>query len=124
MATDSYFVVFTAHIDRWKRPENFPHKVHVKDVFDNVESIEHLQFLVNDKFLKLVASNGIVVIKNEDEPMEEGKITFDKRIFVPWHMITYMELDVKHIAPKPASLAELLVPPAISSGDKAPETVN
>ena len=124
MATDSYFVIFTAHVDERRRPENFPHKVHVKEVFDDVESIPHLQFLVNDKFLKLIASQGLVVLKNEDEPLEQGRITFDKRIYVPWHMITHMELDVKHIAPKPASLAELLVPPAISSGDKAPETVN
>jgi len=123
MATDSYFVTFTAHVDERRRPENFPHKVHVKEVFDDVESIPHLQFLVNDKFLKLIASQGLVVLKNEDEPLEQGRITFDKRIYVPWHMITHMELDVKHIA-KVVNPSELIIPPAINSEKKPPELVN
>lgn len=124
MATDSYYVVFTAYIDERKRPENFPREVHIKDVYDRVESVEHLQFLVNDRFTKLVLSAGLVVFKNEDEPEpEHGKITFDKRIFVPWHMITHMKLDVHHMPSKP-SVQDSIIPVTAVPVDPPKELVN
>lgn len=121
MPLTSYFVDFIAHVDERKRPENFPRVVHDKQVFE-VESIPHLQFVVNERFVKLVSQSGIVVFRNDDEPVDEGKITFDKRVFVPWHMITYMELDVKMVTTK-QDLQDSIVPGHILP-DKPKETVN
>lgn len=109
MATDRYLVKFTGYVDERKRPENFPHEVHVTDVYKDVENLEHLQALVNNRFIGLVSSAGLVVLKNEDEPPEEGKLTFDKRIFVPWHMITHMTLAVKHM-PAPLRPQDSIIP--------------
>ena len=111
--TDSYFVDFTAFIDERKRPEGFPKTIHIKDTYDSVESIPHLQFLVNERFVKLANSAGLVVMKDDDEPIDEGKITFDKRLFVPWHMITHMKLDVFHIPAKPSMVQDSIVPTSL-----------
>jgi hypothetical protein len=121
---DSYFVVFNAHIDELRRPENFPHVVKIKDVYNDVENIPHLQFLVNDRFTKLVISAGLVVMKNEDEPVEEGKITFDKRVFVPWHMITHMTLDVHHMPAKQVRPQDSIVPTSNTPTEPTKELVN
>lgn len=119
----SYFADFIAHIDERKRPENFPHVVHVKEVYDSVESLAHLQFLVNDKFIKLVSSGGLVVVK-EDEILDEGKISFDKRVFVPWHMITHMELDVHHIPEKPRQHDSIVPPSSLPPEKPEKETIH
>lgn len=117
MARDSYFVKFTGYIDELRRPENFPHEVHVTEVYNEVESLQHLQFLVNDRFIKLATSAGLVVLKNEDEPSEEGKLTFDKRIFIPWHMITYMTMDVKYM-PAKYQPQESIIPSTVAPEEK------
>lgn len=121
MALSSYFVDFIAYIDERKRPENFPHEIHDKQVFE-VESIPHLQFVVNERFIKLVSSSGMVVLKNEADITEEGKVSFDKRVFVPWHMITHMELKVD-MMPAAPSVQDSIVPGHITP-DKPKELVN
>jgi hypothetical protein len=124
MATDSYFIEFTAFIDERKRPENFPRKVHIRETYNDIESIPHLQFKVNDRFINLIQSSGLVVMKNEDEPVDEGKVTFNKRVFVPWHMITHMELDVFHIPPKQVTSQDSIVPPSPTPPAPTKELVN
>jgi hypothetical protein len=119
-----YFVTFTGHIDELRRPENFPNKIFIKKLYDNVESTQHLQFLVNEEFIKIISGPGLVVLKNEDEPLEEGRVTFDKRVYVPFHMITYLELDVQHMQEKPRSTVDLLVPPPVVPPEPVPEQVN
>jgi hypothetical protein len=121
--SSSYFVDFTGYIDERKRPEGFPKQVHVKDVYDSIESIIHLQAVVNTRFIDLIKAAGLVVLKDEDEPIETGHITFDKRIFVPWHMITHMTLDVKHI-PNQAGPEDLLIPLTTEPDKKPKEVVN
>ena len=110
MPTDSYFVDFTAFIDERKRPEGFPKAIHIKDAYNNIESLEHLQYKVNERFVKLISGTGLVVLKDEDEVIDEGKITFDKRIYVPWHMITHMTLDVFHIPASLSTVQDSIVP--------------
>ena len=122
MALSSYFVDFTAYIDERKRPENFPHVIHDKQVLKDVESIPHLQFLVNERFIKLVSAVGIVAMKDEDI-VDEGVITFDRRVFVPWHMITHMKLDV-NILPPPKSTQDSVVPGHIIPGEPPKELLN
>lgn len=97
----NYFVVFTAHIDERKRPEGFPKEVYVKEQYNDCQSADHIKVIVNDRFIKLVTSAGLVVLKNPDEPLEENIFTFDKRVFVPWHMITHLYVDVEQLVMPP-----------------------
>jgi hypothetical protein len=106
----SYFVDFTAYVDERRRPENFPHEVHVQETFENVESIAQLQYLVNDKFIKLVSSAGLIVLKDPDEPLPSGVVTFDRRIFVNWSLLTHMSVSVKLIADPLVTTQDNLIP--------------
>jgi hypothetical protein len=124
MPTDSYFVDFTAFIDERKRPEGFPKAIHIKDAYNNIESLEHLQYKVNERFVKLISGTGLVVLKDEDEIIDEGKITFDKRIYVPWHMITYMKLDVFHIPPSLSTVQDSIVPVSALPPEPTKDRVN
>ena len=121
MPFSTYFADFTAHIDERKRPEGFPHEIHDKQVFE-VESLQHLQFLVNERFIKLVSASGMVVLKDDTAIQDEGKLTFDKRVFVPWHMITHMTLDVNMMPAKPVA-QDSIVPDNIAP-DKQKEWKN
>ena len=122
MPFSSYFVDFTAHIDERRRPENFPRQIHDKKLWDKIESIPHLQHLVNERFIQLVSSAGMVVLKDEDEPLIDGAITFDRRVFVPWHLITHMTVDVK-LVNTPQIVQDSIVPGHIAP-DPPAERVN
>jgi hypothetical protein len=121
MPSSVYFVNFVGFIDERKRPEGFPRKINDKQVFE-VESLQHLQSMVNDRFIKLVSQSGLVVMKDDTEIQDENKLTFDKRVFVPWHMITHMVLEVNMMPVRPM-LQDSIVPDAITP-DKPKEWTN
>jgi hypothetical protein len=94
----NYFVRFTAHIDERKRPEGFPHEVYVDQTYENVEGgAQQIRQIANQRFLELAMANGLVVLKKQGETLEQELVTFDKRIYVPWHMITYMHMQVNQL---------------------------
>ncbi len=119
----SYFVDFTAYVDELRRPENFPHEVHVQETYSDVENTNHLQAIVNDRFIKMVASAGLVVLKDSSGILDSSIITFDKRRFVPWHMLTHMEVSVKLITEFP-NPQEPLLPIRLAPEPKQKEKVN
>lgn len=119
----SYFADFTAYVDARKRPENFPREVHVHETYGDVENIDHLKAIVNDRFIKMVSSAGLVVLKDPFDILDVSRVTFDKRRFVPWHMLTHMEVKVTLIA-EPASPQEPLLPIHLAPEPKAKEKVN
>jgi hypothetical protein len=90
-----YYVDYTAFVDERKRPENFPKQVHVVRILNSIQGTDHLKHEVNQVFLELVTSAGLVAMKDPNEIVEQGMVTFDKRFFVPWHMLTHMQVDVK-----------------------------
>lgn len=102
MPISTYFVNFIASIDERKRPENFPRQVYDRKVFE-VEDLQQLQAMVNRRFIELVSSSGMVVFKDETAIHDENKLTFDKRVFVPWHMITHMVLEVNMMPVRPVT---------------------
>jgi hypothetical protein len=121
--SSEYFVEFTAYVNERIRPEGFPREVKLQDTFLNVESTEHLQYLVNDRFVKLVTSAGLVVLKDPDAITTIGVITFDKRRFIPWHMLTHMEVKVVLI-PAQVRPQDSIVPPNSEPDKKPKELVN
>jgi hypothetical protein len=108
----NYFVKFTAPMDQRKRPENFPDEVSVVNLFYNVQNTEHLKQLVNQKFVELVTSAGLVVMKDPNAVIEQNMVSFDKRIFVPWHMLTSLTVEVKNLVEAPErNPQDSIVPP-------------
>lgn len=111
----NYFVRFTAHIDERKRPEGFPREVYVDQTYENVEGAQQIRNIANQRFLELAMANGIVTLKKQGETLDQELVTFDKRVYVPWHMITYMHMQVNQLvepSPKaPDQLAPEAVPP-------------
>jgi hypothetical protein len=95
-----YFFEFTAHIDRLRAPENFPREVYVKEQYYQLPNDDVVKELYNKRFQIMIANPGIVVFL-DDEPTIESKLNFDKRVFVPWHMITYFHGRIKLITPQP-----------------------
>jgi len=93
-----YYVRFTGHIDERKRPEGFPRSVIIDESY-SVENEAHLGQVVNERFKSLVQAPGIVVMKDANALVEHGIMTFDKRMYVPWHMITHFDAVIKLISP-------------------------
>jgi len=116
-----YFVRFAAHIDERKRPENFPKVVFIDETI-GVESIDQLSENVNRRFKGLVSAPGLVVLKDPNEVLDTNVMTFDKRVFVPWHMITHFEAFVNLLTapPTPDDPLNISVPAPVA--EPAPET--
>lgn len=106
-----YYVDYTAFIDERKRPENFPKLIHVVRILNNVHGVEQLKKDVNETFLELVQSAGLVAVKDPNEIVEQGMVTFDKRFFVPWHMLTHMQVDVKVLSRPEAVIPQAPIVP-------------
>lgn len=122
--TATYFVDFIGYMDERKRPEGFPHEVHILETYENVENTQHLQMIVNERFVKLVTSAGLVVLKDPSGIIETGIVTFDRRRFIPWHMLTHMELKVSIIPELSLQSQDSLTPVDPSPFKKLTEKVN
>jgi len=120
----SYFVDFTAYVNERIRPEGFPKELHIQESYENVESTSHLQMIVNDRFVKLVTSAGLVVLKDPTGIMDTSIITFDRRRFVPWHMLTHMELKVTLIPETNLQPQDSILPPELVTEPKKKVVVN
>ncbi len=95
-----YMLEFQAHIDESRRLEGFPKIVYIRELFQNVESDEHLKNVYNNRFKTLVGNPGIVVYM-EDEIIDASSLRFDQRIYIPWHMIAYFHGKATLITPAP-----------------------
>lgn len=116
----SYFVDFTAYVDQRKLPVGFPTEVHVLETYSDVENTAHLQAIVNDRFVKMVNSAGLVVLKDPTGIIDSSVISFDRRRFIPWHMLTHMELRVSLIPEPSEQSQDSLVPndPTVATKQK------
>jgi hypothetical protein len=106
-----YMIEWEAHIDERKRPENFPRSVFVREHYPQVESDEQLKQIFNARVKAMVVNPGLVVLP-DDEVLDLSKLTFDKRIYIPWHMITHFHGRVNLITPQslPEIPLESLIP--------------
>ena len=121
----NFFVHFIAHIDMRKKPDGFPHEVYVDETYE-AQDQKHLGQIVNKRFVDLVTSAGIVVMKNYTEMVDLSTLSFDKRVFVPWHMITHFEVTVNQLVEPqvPTPLDALIPEPTPEPAPKVPVTVN
>jgi hypothetical protein len=121
----SYVVEFTAYLDVHKKPDGFPPFVQIIESYDDVQSTEHLKLIVNTRVTSLATAPGLIVFKKPTEIIESGHITFDKRRFVPWHMITHMEMRVELIPEPIRNAPDAMIPIDRTPAEKKEkETVN
>ena len=98
----SYVVRFTGYIDERKRPENFPKTVEIIESYGQIETTDQLKMLVNSRVTDLAMAPGLIALKNPTSMIDTTHVAFNKRRFVPWHMITHLEMQVE-LSPEPAS---------------------
>jgi hypothetical protein len=114
-----YLFEFEAHIDERKRPEGFPKSVFVKEQYQGLDD-EKMVDLYNGRVKTMVMNPGLVVFP-ENKIIDSSKITFDQRIFVPWHMITHFHGRVVPLTPMiEGAPIDSLIPanPVITDADK------
>lgn len=93
-----FMMEWEAHIDERKRPENFPSSVFVREQYQNVESDEQLKQIYNARVKTMITNPGLIILP-DDETIDLSKLTFDQRMYIPWHMITHFHGRVKIVTP-------------------------
>ena len=98
----AYFFEFTAHIDETRRPKdvNFPKEVHIHETYDGIESKEQLVALFNERVTALTQRQAGIAVFPDASRMRDAEITFDQRIYIPWHMVTHFRGRVVPMAQK------------------------
>ena len=119
-----YLVQFVIHVDETKRPHdvNFKQEYYINHMlqFDNEE---HMGRTVNEIFQNYTRDPGLTVF--EDGGFDAGLPgvrNIGRRRFIPWHMITFMDANIKLIADVADTKLTLLEPGLLINEQK--ETVN
>lgn len=90
-----YHVRFTGRIDERKRPENFPKEIYVDAVYQ-VDSEEMLANEVNKDAIAFIKNQGMIIMLDPAQ-IQDSRVSFDKRLFIPMHMITSIGCVVKKL---------------------------
>lgn len=99
-----YLVELVGHVIERQRPEGFPKEVISSSLY-RAESDQVLANYVNSLVEKIVANGGFIVLK-PGVVLEESRMTFDQRIFVPIHMISYYEARVHPLSQEMVDAAD------------------
>lgn len=107
-----YLFEFVAHIDERKRPEGFPREVFIREQYQGLETDEQVKDFYNQRVKTMLVNPGLIVFLNEAEVIQTS-LTFDQRVFIPWHMITHFHGRAKLMTtPSIATPLESIVPVA------------
>ena len=90
-----YLITFNFYIDERKRPENFPRILHDL-VLIHADSKQAVVDAVNTESLKYIRMQGVSVRKDPYAPEQPDKVD-TARMFVPIHMWTHFDADVKTV---------------------------
>ncbi len=102
-----FMVRFVGHIIEEKRPSGFPKEVFT-DITVNTQSRDGLKESVNDFLVLLIKQCGMVVEKPEaiarrqatGDGLKPDFKDLDNKIFVPYHMMSYLETISKLVSAK------------------------
>ena len=112
----TYFVKYHAFLDRLRRPDGWPSKFELKEIYPNIMNDDHLQAVVNKRFVEMVSSAGLVFPKDPEAMEDHSRVTYNTRRFIPWHMISYFEMD------EPKLVADTMMPQR-QSPDSEPKPI-
>src|ERR1700676_2105084 len=103
----TFHSTITGHLDLTRKPVLLPNAIHQVFV-DDVETPAELAERIMQR-LKAITENGGMIARLEPNHETQGKQS--KRVWVPMHMLTYFESDVK------ATTAEMPQPDPEHEGD-------
>jgi hypothetical protein len=103
---NDYLFEFTAHIVENKRPEGFPRTVYIREQYAAIPSDDQVKELYNQRVKGFITNPGIIVFLNDEEVIDTTVVSFDQRVFIPWHMISYFHGRVKVITPQPSPMMQ------------------
>lgn len=95
-----YAVKVIGHIDERKRPEGFPHAVFAIGTY-RAESAKHLADQVNSEVMQILQMQGMIISVDSARTIDTSKVNAEGRVFVPMHMITYLQTEIQAMAPMP-----------------------
>jgi len=90
----TFHTTITGHVDLTRKPSILPeaiHQVFVDDVDEPAQLAERIMVR-----LKAITEGGGMIARLEPNHETQGKIT--KRVWVPMHMLTYFESEIKAMA--------------------------
>jgi hypothetical protein len=119
-----FFTRYAAKVVENKRPDGFPREIYVDETYEDIQSQEQLQDIVNKRFRAMVMSAGLVVMKDHDGTIDASIITFDKRMFVPWHMLCNFHIDMIKQIVEPSPVPQDALVPEPLPAPTTPETVH
>lgn len=90
----TFHVIITGHVDATRKPVLLPEAMHQVFV-DDVETPMELALRVQARLGEIAKNGGMIARLKPFEGMEEHK--YDKRVWVPMHMITYFETEIKPV---------------------------
>lgn len=90
-----FIVTFKGHIDERKRPEFFPHEIRDVVILE-AEDKTGLVKAFNDYTISWIRIQGMTVRKDPYAVEDPAKVDIN-RMFVPMHMITYIDSEIKAI---------------------------
>jgi len=96
LQTTDYMVRFKAHFASITRPEGWPEFL-PHDCFWRVKDFATLKTLTDNEYGTFIQRQGVVVIRKEKKPLGEDIETLDLRIFIPMHMISYIDAETRII---------------------------
>lgn len=91
-----YLIRFIGHTVK-NRPTTMPPKVY-QDVVVHVKDFEELRKEVDRGSYLIIQYQGMIVMKDPQAMMKNDIATLEQRIFVPLHMIHFVETKVQKLA--------------------------
>jgi len=121
-----FLVRYNLHIDETKRPkdENFSKVYYVNEIYEIENGNDRaLATIINERYESFIKDTGMTVFKDPTRIMPNGTGNIENRMFIPWHMIAYMDASVSLIpAPEKQPLDSLV--PADETATDPKETVH
>ena len=91
-----YTISFVGHIVPSFRPHGFPAFVR-DDMVCRVESLDGLRKMTNEKYISYIRNGGMFVYVNPAQ-VDDSKYVPDAQMFIPMHMISYINTITKKLA--------------------------
>ena len=91
-----YLIRFTGHVIKNRSPL-MPPKVY-QDVVVHAENFDELRKQVDKGSFLIIQYQGMIVLKDPQKTLKNDIPTIEERLFVPLHMIQFVETSIKSLA--------------------------
>lgn len=92
----AYQIIFTAHLLPQSKPPDWPDTVANETVIETKDFLE-LKEKVDTVAWTMITQQGIIFMKDSNKPLGNNAETLARRVFVPFHMISFVETSIKSV---------------------------